>query len=469
MGKILFMDLSSGVSGDMFAGALYSLLDEDERAVFRETVNSAGLPGVQIEPEKVMRNGISAVKMHVRIDGEEEGADGTAENEVENVPRTAYAPSAVCVVPEEQLSGHSGHHHHGHSMSDIEAVIDRLVLDTDVKKSMKEIYALLAQAESTVHGVPVTDIHFHEVGTIDAIADIMNACVLMKLLSPDAVDATPVNVGNGTVQCAHGILPVPAPATAELLKGLPVKRTPEENPVGELATPTGAALVKYFVSELESGSSIVLCASGFGAGSRELPNQANVLRADLGEPLEELLGISGQPVDRNSLSSEPIDARFEKDTEAGGTAPSEDADNTDSTITELVFNVDDMTGEDLSFAMDCLRDGGATEAYFTPVFMKKGRPGYQVTVLCPAEARDEIIHLIFLHTTTVGLREYETRRAVLTRHYEKRHTSFGDVTVKVSEGYGVRKEKPEYEDLATIAAEHDMGIRELREALKKEL
>lgn len=427
MSKILFLDLSSGVSGDMFAGALYGLLDEDGQQEFLRLVNGAGLPGVRIEAETVTRNGISATKMHVRIDGAEEGhAD----------------------------AGHP--HHHGHGMADIGSTIDGLSLDMDIKETMKEFYSSIAAAESRVHGKPVTDIHFHEVGTRDAIADVMNAAVLMKLLSSDEVYATPVNVGNGTVHCAHGVLPVPAPAAADLLTGLPVRRTGEETPVGELTTPTGAALVKRFVTAFGPGPEMVLQASAYGAGTKELAGQANVLFAILGEAAD-----SENPKAAGNLQAPAA--------EKNSAAAAGDADSTASTICELVFNVDDMTGEDLSFAMDCLRDGGATEAYFTPIFMKKGRPGYQVTVLCPSEAREDIIHLIFLHTTTVGLREYETRRAVLTRHYEKRHTSYGDVTVKVSEGYGVRKEKPEYEDLATLAAEHDMGIRELREALKKEL
>lgn len=451
MGKILFLDLSSGVSGDMFAGALYGLLGEKEKADFQKTVNAAGLPGVRIEPEKVKRSGISSVKMHVRIDGAEEGHGDSAEG---NFPENRHAGHWQEKM-HSAAAGHT-HNHHGHSVADIEAAIDALHLETDVKKSMKEIYSSIAQAEGAVHGIPVTDIHFHEVGTWDAIADVMNACVLMKMLKPDVVCATSVNVGNGTVHCAHGILPVPAPAAAELLKGIPIRRTPEENAVGELATPTGAALVKYFVTAFGPGPEMTISVSGFGAGEKELPEQANVLHAILGKAAEA----------ENPSAACDLQAAMAAQSSA---AAAGDADNTSSAICELVFNVDDMTGEDLSFACDCLRDGGATEAYFTPVFMKKGRPGYQVTVLCPNEAREEIIRLVFLHTTTVGLREYETRRAVLTRHYEKRHTSYGDVTVKVSEGYGVHKEKPEYEDLAAIAAEQDMGIRELREALRKEL
>ncbi len=469
MSKILFLDLGNGVSGDMFAGALYSLLDSEGQKEFQRLADGAGLPGVRIVPEAVTKSGIAATKMCVLIDGEEEQAADTEGVSGEAVSAGDRAGEGRAAAPHRETeaaytsptSSDDGHpHHHGHSLADIESTIDGLSLDEDVRRTMKAIYASIAAAECKVHGKPVTDIHFHEVGTWDAIADIMNAAVLMKLLSPDEVWATSINVGNGSVHCAHGVLPVPAPATAELLRGLPVRRTEEENPVGELTTPTGAALVKYFVTAFGPGPEMTMLASGYGAGTKELPGQANALHAMLGETSGRMDGPAG-----TGSGAGNIDAANDSKT---GTAAG-DADNTSSTICELVFNVDDMTGEDLSFAMDCLRDGGATEAYFTPIFMKKGRPGYQVTVLSPVDAREDIIYLIFLHTTTVGLREYETRRAVLTRHYEKRHTSYGDVTVKVSEGYGVRKEKPEYEDLATLAAEHDMGIRELREALKKEL
>ena len=273
-------------------------------------------------------------------------------------------------------------------------------------------------------------VHFHELGTYDAIADIMNAVVLMRMIGPGRVVANSVNLGNGKVRCAHGILPVPAPAVANLLTNLPISQKNGGKEPGELTTPTGAVLVKYFVNSFGDIPEMSLESSGYGQGDKDI-GSPNVLHAL-----------------------------------CGYTVAGEDAS---PTIHEFIFTIDDMRGEDLSFAADCLRDGGAVDVYFTPVFMKKGRPAYVVTVLCPEGAREEILHLIFQHTSTIGLREYVSKRVVLSRHLEKRKTRYGDISVKVSEGYGVRKVKPEYEELVRFAAENDIGIRELREQISKEI
>lgn len=401
--KILFLDLSNGVSGDMFAGALFSLLKEDEREEFLTLVNSCGLPGVSINAEMTKDSGIVAYKMHVLINGHEELPDGEHDEKV---------------------------HEEETSLSEINGLIDSLNLPADDKARMKEIYGLLAEAEAKVHGKDVSMIHFHELGTSDAIADIMNAVILMRMIGPGRVVATPVNLGNGNVRCAHGILPVPAPAVANLLTNLPVSQRTGGKEVGELTTPTGAVLVKYFVNSFGDIPEMSLESSGYGQGDRDI----------------------GSPNVLHTLS--------------GYTASGDDSS---PTIHEFIFTIDDMRGEDLSFAADCLRDSGAVDVYFTPVFMKKGRPAYVVTVLCPEGAREEILHLIFQHTSTIGLREYVSKRVVLSRHYEKRKTRYGDISVKVSEGYGVRKVKPEYEELVRFAAENDIGIRELREQIGKEI
>lgn len=431
--KTLYLDLSSGVSGDMFAGALYALLDEDGQKAFAQAVSGAGLQRVDIRPANVLKGGIRAVKMDVLIDGAVEGT--------------------------EPHSTHEGHH--GHSLADVEAVIAALHLPDDVKRDMVEIYESLAEAEAAVHGTTPGDIHFHEVGTIDAIADVMNAALLMHIFSPDRVVASTVNVGRGRVHCAHGLLPVPAPATGELLRGLPICQPEDET--GELTTPTGAALIRHYVSAFGPMPAMVLDRSGFGAGDRDLA----------GGTVNALHALIGNEVTPAASANAPVAGNAGGASGSAGAGPSEGAaeenDDLSDIVREFVFTVDDMTGEDLAFAADTLRDGGALDVYFEPIFMKKGRPAYLVTVLCPEAAREELLCLIFRHTSTIGVREYRTRRAVLQNRFEKRHTSYGDLTVKVSEGYGVTKEKVEYEDLATAAAEHDIGIRELREALRKEL
>ena len=401
--KILFLDLSNGVSGDMFAGALFSLLKEDEREEFLSLANGCGLPGVSVKPEKSSGSGILAYKMHVLINGHEEIPDG------EHDERS---------------------HKEERSLSEINDLIQSLNLPEEDRIRMKEIYALLSEAEAKAHDKDVSMIHFHELGTYDAIADIMNAVILMRIIGPGRVVATSVNLGNGNVRCAHGTLPVPAPAVANLLTNLPVSQKTEGKETGELTTPTGAVLVKYFVNSFGDIPEMALESSGYGQGDKET-GRPNVLHS--------LLGY----------------------TESG--------DDSTPTIHEFIFTIDDMRGEDLSFAADCLRDSGAVDVYFTPVFMKKGRPAYVVTVLCPEGAREEILHLIFQHTSTIGLREYVSKRVVLSRHYEKRKTRYGDISVKVSEGYGVRKVKPEYEELVRFAAENDIGIRELREQIGKEI
>ena len=401
--KILFLDLSNGVSGDMFSGALFSLLTEDEREEFLSLANSCGLPGVSVKPEKSSDSGILAYKMHVLINGHEELQDGSHDESVRE---------------------------DGRSLSEINDLIQSLNLPEEDRIRMKEIYALLSDAEARAHDKEVSMIHFHELGTYDAIADIMNAVILMRMIGPGRVVATSVNLGNGNVRCAHGVLPVPAPAVTNLLTNLPVSQKTEGKELGELTTPTGAVLVKYFVNSFGDIPEMALESSGYGQGDRDI-GRPNVLHS--------LLGY----------------------TESG--------DDSTSTIHEFIFTIDDMRGEDLSFAADCLRDSGAVDVYFTPVFMKKGRPAYVVTVLCPEGAREELLHLIFQHTSTIGLREYVSKRVVLSRHYEKRKTRYGDISVKVSEGYGVRKVKPEYEELVRFAAENDIGIRELREQIGKEI
>lgn len=425
--KILFLDLSNGVSGDMFAGALFSLLKEDEKENFLSVVNNAGLPGLLVEPEKTTSSAILACKMHVKIDGKEELPDGEIEHGHEHDHDHEHTHEHD--HSHEHEHGEDSHHEH-RSISEINALIDSLKLPDEDKARMKEIYGLLAEAEAKAHDKPVSMVHFHELGTYDAIADIMNAVVLMRIICPGRVVANSINLGNGKVRCAHGVLPVPAPAVANLLTNLPVSQKTGGRDIGELTTPTGAVLVKYFVNSFGEIPEMALESSGYGQGDKDI-GSPNVLHAL-----------------------------------CGYTVAGEDAS---PTIHEFIFTIDDMRGEDLSFAADCLRDGGAVDVYFTPVFMKKGRPAYVVTVLCPEGAREEILHLIFQHTSTIGLREYVSKRVVLSRHLEKRKTRYGDISVKVSEGYGVRKVKPEYEELVRFAAENDIGIRELREQISKEI
>jgi uncharacterized protein (TIGR00299 family) protein len=282
------------------------------------------------------------------------------------------------------------------------------------------VYKLLAEAESYVHGVPMDQIHFHEVGTLDALADITAVCMLIHRLRPTKILASPIHVGKGQVRCAHGILPVPAPATARLLQGIPIY-SGEIN--GELCTPTGAALLKHFVHSFCPMPTLRPIAVGYGMGKKDFPI-ANCVRSILGE--EE--------------------------------TATED-------ILELSCNLDDMTPEELGFAMDVLLKAGALDVYTTAIGMKKCRPGVKLSVLCTSQNREKLISLLFTHTTTLGIREQSFRRYTLSRRSETVETKFGSLRCKISEGYGVHRKKYEFEDLRGIAEESCLSLREIQQQL----
>ena len=375
--RTLYLDCGMGAAGDMLTAALLELLPDS--AGFVEELNGLGIPGVKFSPESCEKCGILGTHMKVTIHGEEE-------------------------------CGHS--HHHG-CMADIRGIVSGLPIPTMVKLDILSVYEEIAQAESHVHGVPVEHIHFHEVGAMDAIADVTAVCLLLHRLAPDKIIASPVHVGSGQVRCAHGILPVPAPATAYLLRGIPIYGGEIQ---GELCTPTGAALVKHFAAEFGDMPVMKVHAIGYGMGRKDFP-RANCVRAMLG------------------------------DTEDAG-----------DRIVELRCNVDDMTGEAVGFALDQLMAGGALDAFTVPIGMKKSRPGVLITVLCRAETKEAMVRLLLKHTTTLGVREFPCQRYTLSRTVETVDTPYGAVRKKVSSGYGVRREKYEYEDLAKTASEQASSL-----------
>ena len=282
------------------------------------------------------------------------------------------------------------------------------------------VYGLIAEAESHAHGVPVTEIHFHEVGTMDAVADITAVCLLMNKIAPDQVIVSPVHVGSGHVHCAHGILPVPAPATAYILNGVPMYGGAVK---GELCTPTGAALLKHFATRFGDMPVMRTEAIGYGMGKKDF-EQANCIRAMLGE--------------------------------------TEDAGDS---VLQLECNVDDMTAEELGFAMETILEAGALEVYTVAAGMKKSRPGTILCVLCHEDAKETLVRVIFRNTTTIGVREHRCSRYTLKRSFETVQTPYGDVQKKLSSGYGVAREKYEYEDLARIAREQGMSLAEVRKSI----
>lgn len=406
--KTLFLDCSMGAAGDMLSAALMELLPDQES--FLAQLNGLGIQGAAVTSEKTEKCGITGTHFKVTIHGEEESEEMHLHaQEARNAMETAH-------------HGQEEHHHH-RSMHEVRQIIEALGLSDKVKTDILSVYTLIAEAESHVHGAPVTEIHFHEVGTMDAIIDITAFCMLMDRLSPDKVIASPVCVGSGQVRCAHGVLPVPAPATAYILQGIP---TYSGTISGELCTPTGAALLKHFVNRFGGQPLMRVSAIGYGMGAKDYP-AANCVRAMLGE-----------------------------DTDKG------------DVITELSCNLDDMTAEEIGFTQQELLTAGALDVFTVPVQMKKSRPGALLTVLCREEDRERILRCIFLHTTTLGVRENISRRYILSRTEETVQTSYGKVRKKVSSGYGVQREKYEYDDIARIAVEKGSSLRKITEEIRRQ-
>lgn len=386
--KTLYLDCSMGAAGDMLAAALLELLPDPQG--FIDAYNRLGVPGVLVSRETSVKCGVTGTHFSVSVRGVEE---------------------------DEHLHEHDGEHHRHSALREIRGIVSSLHLDPAVEADALAVYDLLAEAESRVHGVSVPDIHFHEVGTMDAIADVTAVCLLMHALAPDEVVASPVNVGGGTVRCAHGILPVPAPAVVRLLEGIPMYGGEVQS---ELCTPTGAALLRYFVKRFGPLPLMKGAAAGYGMGKKDFP-QANCVRALLGE-----------------------------------------SEGAAEEIIELSCDLDDMTGEELGFAMERLFDAGALDVFTAGVGMKKNRPGVLLRVICREEKRDELVREIFLHTTTLGIREARLRRHALDRQVETLDTKYGPVRCKTASGYGVTKGKYEYEDLARVARERGVSLAQAR-------
>ena len=410
--KILYFDCGMGAAGDMLTGALVSLLTREEQESFISEINSIGLKDVTVSLTDDVKCGITGSHVRVVAAGHEEMSCDVHEH---------HAHEHDEHHPEHEHAHHDEHHHHEHhhaSMADIEHIISHLNVSDKVKSDILSIYKIVAEAESKVHGKSVSEIHFHEVGMMDALADISGVCMLMEKISPDRVICSPINVGFGKVKCAHGILPVPAPATAEILTEIPIYAGRFE---GEMCTPTGAALLKYFADEFSYMPLMVTEKTGYGCGNKYF-DAANVVKAVIG---------------KDNLSKD--------------------------LVIELKCNVDDMTGEELAYAVDVILAAGARDAFTTPVNMKKGRSGHLLTVLCDIGNKEKIAKIIFEHTSTIGIRECVMERMVLDRSFETVSTEYGDIRVKVSSGYGVKKIKPEFDDLKAASEKYGKSIAEIRE------
>ncbi len=386
--KTLYIDCAMGCAGDMLTAALLEL--HPNKNAFIDRMNAAldGRAVLSAKPDS--KCGIAGTHVSVLINGDEEGE------------------------PER-------HSHRHTSVAEIMNFIDNVPLCIEVRENAKAVYSLIAEAESRVHGSSAENVHFHELGSLDALADVLSVCELMHELAPDRVLASPVNVGSGFVKCAHGVLPVPAPATELILRGVPIYSGQIRS---ELCTPTGAALLRHFAAAFVPLPLLRVERTGCGTGKKDF-EAANVVRVLLGETEDER-----------------------------------------EHITELACNLDDMTPEELAFAMEELFRLGALDVYFTDIGMKKSRPGVMLTCICREEKRDELLRCIFKHTTTLGVREYGCDRYSLTRSVETVQTRYGPVRVKSAEGFGVKRSKAEYDDLARLALENGLTLAEIRQELK---
>lgn len=381
--KTLYLDLSMGAAGDMLAAALSGLLDDDEKLI--SELAGMNIPNVTFSLTPMMKCGIKCRHLSVRINGAEENEK----------------------------------HHHGHSMRDIEEIVANLNADENIKRDIMNVYNIIAEAESRVHGKSVREIHFHEVGMMDAVADIAAVCHCMRKINSEKVIASPVHVGSGQVKCAHGLLPVPAPATAEILSGIPVYGGEIR---GELCTPTGAALIRYFVSEFGAIPKMTYKKIAYGAGKKDF-EAPNCVRAMLGE------------------------------------------DEKNGELCILCANIDDMTGEEIAYAAERILASGALDVWTENIGMKKGRAGIKFCVLCENARAESFAELIFKNTATIGIRKINCERYVLSRREETLTTELGSFRRKISEGFGVRREKLEFEDLRRAADESGRSIFEIREAV----
>ena len=414
--KTLYLECGMGAAGDMLTAALLELTED--RQSFLKRINHLGLPGVKVDAETSVKCGITGTHMKVTVNGEEEESRDAHSSPHEHAHEHSHG---------QDHEHHSddpahGHHHHA-SPADVEELINGLNVSDQVKADAKAVYALIAEAESQVHGHPVSEIHFHEVGTLDAVTDVISVCLLMEEIGAEEVVVSPVHVGSGHVHCMHGILPVPAPATALILKDVP---TYGGHIQGELCTPTGAALLKHFASRFGDRPIMRTKAIGYGMGKKDF-EQANCVRAFLGE-----------------------------------------SERQREQITKLECNLDDMTGEDIGFATEQLFQAGAKEVFTQAVGMKKNRPGILLTVLCLTEDADRLAEEMMKHTSTLGIRRQEMSRYVLQRSVETLSISYGEVRMKQASGMGVKRSKPEFEDVAALARKYQVPLRTIREKITEE-
>jgi uncharacterized protein (TIGR00299 family) protein len=421
--KILYFDCFSGASGDMILGALLDAglpLEDLRRALGRLAIDHD-----VVWTDRVIRAGITATQFHVR--GEEPPIDHAHDHE----RATAPPRSSRAAKPHSHATGGvqtSDIAHHGahRSLSEIERLIDGSELVPEGKQRAKALFRRLGEAEAAIHGTPIDKVHLHEVGALDSIIDIVGTVYALDALDITRITASPLNVGSGTISSAHGLYPVPAPATTFLLTDVPIYSGPQN---AELVTPTGALLVSAFAESYGGVPAMRLQRVGYGAGARDFPRSPNVLRVLIGE---------------------------------------DDQGSSLHTVAVIETEIDDMNPQIFGLLIDKLMGAGALDVYYTAIQMKKNRPGTLLSILAPSEAREHLTSIVFRETTTIGVRFTEAKRECLDRETIAVNTEFGPVTIKVARRNGeILNASPEFEDCARIAAERGRPVKEVQAAAMK--
>ena len=423
MARVLYLDCFSGAAGDMIAGALI-----DAGVPFdalTRVVDSLGLEGVRVTHDRVDRSGIGAAKFRV-----ETGGHDAPDHDHDHTHAHGH----------DHTHGHDHHHHR--SLSQILRIIERSSLSTSAQERAGRLFRRLAEVEAGIHQMPVEEVHLHEVGAVDSIVDIVTAVWALEWLAPARVVVSPLNVGSGTVRCAHGEMPVPAPATAVLLAGAP---TYAAGPSVELTTPTGALIVREYADAFGPMPAMRVDRIGYGAGDRDLPGRPNVLRALVGEPVGAETGAAASPA---------LDA----------TADAEGLER----VVVLECQIDDMNPQIYGVLMDRLIAAGALDVFYTPIQMKKNRPGTLVTVIARPPQRAALAGILFAESTTIGVRVTETLRERLDREVVTVESPLGAARVKVARRHGgVLNAAPEFEDCVRLAAEHGLAVKDVQAIVVK--
>jgi len=420
--RIGYLDCFSGISGDMFLGALINAGVSPK--LLKDTVKALDI-GARLEISKVERGGISATKVDVHANGEKD------------LPREVFWEQQKNDHAHEHSHGHDHSHEHrrehGRTLRNIRKIIEKAAIGSNAKRTAIKIFEALGQAEAEIHNVSIDQVHFHEVGAVDAMVDIVCAAVGAESLGVEGWVCSPLNVGGGTVKCAHGTLPVPAPATLKLLQNAPVYSS---GPQVELVTPTGAAIVKTLSTRFAPFPAMKIEKAGYGAGTRDFPEHPNLLRITIGE-----------------------------------VEPTERANTPNDRITVLEANLDDLSPQVLAYAMERLLAEGALDVFSVPVQMKKSRPGALLTVLTKMEDAERLTKTIFAETTTLGVRRREEQRQTLSRRWETVDTTWGPVRIKIANLNGsISNYAPEYEDCRTLAEAQQVPLRTImQEAIQQYL